>query len=121
MSLSRAFLQAGADAVVAALWDVDDAQTRRFMRFFYAALREGLAADEAIGRAQTSMLRLGGASALPQNWAGFVLTGAGATAVFAPRVPGSSRSRWLLGAVATVIVLSLVLTQRRRRTAAIAP
>lgn len=101
MSLTRAFLQAGADGVVAALWDVDDGETRTFMRLFYAGLRAGRAPDDALRHAQSRMIASGGRSAHPQNWAGFVLTGSAAAPIFTepapPAVPGA-RWLWLIAA-----------------------
>ena len=113
MSLSRAFLQAGADAVVAALWDVDDAQTRRFMRFFYDALRQGRPTDEALRAAQRAMLAAGGRSAAPENWAGFVLTGAATEPVFSvPPAAPLPRVRWHM-IVALAGIAALLLARRR--------
>lgn len=119
MSLSRAFLQAGADAVVASLWDVDDAETRRFMRLFYAELRAGTPPDDALRRTQQEMLRRGGAAALPRNWAGFVITGDAAESIFAPPRPAQP-SPLLLALVPAALALLWRLRRRRAGAAATA-
>lgn len=75
--LARAFIQAGAGAVVASLWDVDDRATMVLMRHFYQALvSERLTPDRALARAQRAMQSDRRWQA-PQHWAGFVVLGAG--------------------------------------------
>jgi CHAT domain-containing protein len=81
VGLTRAFLYAGSDAVMATLWEVDDASTAELMQQFYARLRVAAA---------TPADRLGKAAALaeaqrrlrateqyrhPYYWAPFVLMG----------------------------------------------
>ena len=116
MSLSRAFMRAGAGAVIAALWDVDDAETRRFMRFFYGGLMEGRAPDRALVGAQRSMLRRGGDSAAPHNWAAFVITGAASEPVFAAPARRTYTAFWLLPGILAAM-FALRLAWRRRETA----
>lgn len=75
--LARAFIQAGAGAVVASLWDVDDRATMVLMRHFYQALlSERLSPDRALARAQRAM-QFDARWQAPQHWAGFVVLGAG--------------------------------------------
>jgi CHAT domain-containing protein len=50
--LDRAFLRAGADAVVSARWRISDEATRTFMDTFYGALAEGASRVEALNTAQ---------------------------------------------------------------------
>jgi CHAT domain-containing protein/Tfp pilus assembly protein PilF len=75
VGLTRGFMYAGARAVVASLWKVDDAATADFMRRFYSAmLRDGLAPVSALQRVQVEMSQ----SKLwsdPVHWAAFVLQG----------------------------------------------
>jgi tetratricopeptide (TPR) repeat protein len=75
LSLSRAFLYAGARRVVASLWPVDDRATAAFMREFYRALLvDHKSAVSALRFAQRSLsgdVRW----AAPYYWAGFVLQG----------------------------------------------
>src|SRR5207249_2990709 len=47
IGLSRAFFYAGANAVMASLWNVNDASTARLMGDFYATLSAGRPIDEA--------------------------------------------------------------------------
>jgi CHAT domain-containing protein len=75
MGLARSYLYAGADAVMATLWDVDDRATAAFMSHFYAALLKGNAAPaEALRRARAA-LQQDARFALPHYWAGFVMIG----------------------------------------------
>jgi tetratricopeptide (TPR) repeat protein len=74
--LASAFLAAGARAVLATLWTVDDAVAARFMERFYEALANGESAAGAVGRAQAE-LRADPRTAHPFYWAGFELVGDG--------------------------------------------
>lgn len=75
LSLSRAFIHGGARAVVATASTVPDRETAWLMRQFYTALRDGLAPDEALRRAQLEALGSGGTRAAPGIWAAFVVFG----------------------------------------------
>jgi CHAT domain-containing protein len=80
LGLSRAFFHAGARAVMASLWNVNDASTSEYMQRFYAALREGEAADAAARSAKLSFLtdaRL----RHPYFWGAFVVSGDAAASV----------------------------------------
>ena len=82
--LARSFLLAGAGAVVAAQWDVEDASTARLMTELYRRLADGDRLAPALAGAQTAQRAAG---AHPLDWAGFVaLAGPGLLA--GPR-PGS--------------------------------
>jgi len=74
-SLVTPFLAVGAEAVVANLWDSDDAFTAVFMRAFYTYVRRGLPTADALRRAKVDVIARYGAEAPPQLWAGFILTG----------------------------------------------
>ncbi|MBI3456088.1 MAG: CHAT domain-containing protein [Candidatus Rokubacteria bacterium] len=74
ITLAAAFSQAGAESIVASLWEVNDAATRDFMVAFHGALaRTGRAA--AFQQAQLAVLR-NPATAHPYYWAPFILIGA---------------------------------------------
>jgi CHAT domain-containing protein len=70
LSLSRAFLRAGASGTVAALWPVGPA-TADLMGAFYPALARGAAPAAALRQAKLALRR--GQWASPFHWAGFTL------------------------------------------------
>ena len=69
---TRTLLLAGADAVVASLWDVNDASTAELMRGFYASLRAGQPTAAAL---RTSILAVRQKFPHPKYWAAFIMTG----------------------------------------------
>jgi CHAT domain-containing protein len=86
VGLVRALQIAGADAVVASLWQVADESTAELMSRFYRHLEGGAARDEAMRRAQLELIagpvigerdgrpiRLDATA--PRHWAPFVLLG----------------------------------------------
>lgn len=75
IGLTRGFMYAGARAVVASLWQVDDESTAELMKRFYRAmLKDGRRPAEALRIAQLEMSR-SRRWAAPFHWAGFVLQG----------------------------------------------
>ena len=73
MNLSRAFLAAGSNTVVASLWPVSDAGAVAFMTEFYRGLlQQGLRPDAALASAQMALANSHQWSA-PFFWAGFVI------------------------------------------------
>jgi hypothetical protein len=114
-------MHAGARAVLASLWEVDDAQTRRFMGLFYRALRNGAAPDEALQRAASAMIRAGGDAARPENWAAFVLAGDARHPVVAPQEPPLLRAGLVFAAVAAALASMLWISRRGGRRPADAP
>ncbi|HWR52735.1 MAG TPA: CHAT domain-containing protein [Bryobacteraceae bacterium] len=66
-----AFLHAGAENVVAGLWDVNDASTAALMDEFYAAIGAGGSPPEALRTAKLALLRSEGAWRKPYYWAPF--------------------------------------------------
>lgn len=77
VGLVQSFLQAGAGAVVASLWRVQDRATAELMEEFYRRLARGESRAAALAGAQRALLRRPG-TAHPFHWAGFVLSGSGA-------------------------------------------
>lgn len=71
-SLATAFSVAGASAVVASRWSVDDSSTARFFELFYQALSRGRSRGEALREAQELMAR---EKPEPYYWAAFSLLG----------------------------------------------
>lgn len=74
ISLARAFQYAGARSVLSTLWNISDDSTAEWMRMFYTALLEGVPKDEAVRRAQVSLLQ-SERWAAPYYWAAFQLDG----------------------------------------------
>jgi CHAT domain-containing protein len=74
VGLSRAFLGAGAEHVIASLWAVEDRSTATVMKRLHVRLRSGDSVERALSEAQRETLR-NGATASPFYWAGFVLVG----------------------------------------------
>jgi CHAT domain-containing protein len=73
ITLAAAFSQAGAEAIVASLWKVNDQSTRDFMVVFHRELGSGQVV--ALQRAQRAVLA-NAATAHPFYWAAFILIGA---------------------------------------------
>ena len=75
VSLTRAFMYAGAPRVVASLWQVNDHATAELMSQFYRGiLQQKLPPAAALRAAQRTLSRDPRWSA-PYYWAGFVLQG----------------------------------------------
>ena len=68
-----AFLRAGAQRVIAGLWDVDDRSTADLMGRVYAEMAQGRSPSAALRRAKLDMIARGGAGAKPYYWAPFQL------------------------------------------------
>jgi hypothetical protein len=66
-----AFLEAGAQNVVAGLWEVDDASTAKVMETMYAQLRGGATPPQALRNAKLQMLHSDGPFRKPYYWAPF--------------------------------------------------
>jgi CHAT domain-containing protein len=75
VGLARAFLHAGADAVAMTLWRIPDASTSALMRRFYARMRAGEKAAEALRGAKLELLHGSTSRRAPFHWAGVVLSG----------------------------------------------
>lgn len=76
ISLTTAFIVAGARTVVTSLWAVDDESTAKLMVAFYRGfVKDGSSRAQALRHAQLEMIRAGGAASHPRHWAPFVLVG----------------------------------------------
>jgi CHAT domain-containing protein/tetratricopeptide (TPR) repeat protein len=73
MTLSQAFLYAGARSVVATLWPIRDDAAAAFAERFYAGLQRS-SAPEALAEAQRAMLR-DPRYGLPLDWAAYTVSG----------------------------------------------
>ncbi|MGH9870251.1 MAG: CHAT domain-containing tetratricopeptide repeat protein [Candidatus Polarisedimenticolia bacterium] len=99
VSLPSAFLEAGARAVVATLWEVGDRTSAEFMSRFYQAIASGQLPAEALRAAKMEMIASGDPRlARAGAWAPFIFIG-----------DPSSRAtlgRWRAGPVSIVVLLS---------------
>jgi CHAT domain-containing protein len=66
-----AFLEAGAQNVIAGLWEVDDASTARLMERVYGELRRGATPQRALRTAKLAMMHSDGPYRKPYYWAPF--------------------------------------------------
>jgi len=102
LGLASAFLSAGAPAVVATLWPIDDEAAYRLVRFFYEALAGGRTVSDALREAQTKLAR-SRRYRHPFYWAGFIVVGEGERTV---SLELRRRWGWVLMAI---LVLAAVL------------
>ncbi|HUR81767.1 MAG TPA: CHAT domain-containing protein, partial [Thermoanaerobaculia bacterium] len=70
VGLAWAFLKAGADQVIAALWEVNDSATPELMETMYGEIRKGRDPADALREAKLRLIR---AHRKPLYWAPFVL------------------------------------------------
>jgi CHAT domain-containing protein len=68
-----AFLRAGAQRVIAGLWDVDDRSTTDLMGRVYSEIAAGKSPSAALRTAKLAMIARGGAASKPYYWAPFQL------------------------------------------------
>jgi CHAT domain-containing protein/Tfp pilus assembly protein PilF len=68
-----AFLKAGAENVVAGLWDVNDQSTAKLMTGLYTNIAAGDAVSDALRKSKLALIQGGGAWAKPLYWAPFEL------------------------------------------------
>ena len=93
MSLERAFLLAGANAVMATLWPAGDTYDVALMKRRYEILSKGADEGAAFHQAKVDLLKEFGDQAPFIYWAGFTLVGDGSTAVFAAESSRMKRLR----------------------------
>lgn len=74
LSLTRAFLEAGAGQVVGSCWKVQDRQTSQLMDVFYSQLLDGKSHAEALQQAKIKLIKDKNI-ALPKYWCAFILFG----------------------------------------------
>src|ERR1017187_10012711 len=68
MGFAWAFLQAGAQNVIASLWDVDDARSVDIMRRLYAGMAAGQSPARALRSAKLALLHAHDSGRLPYYW-----------------------------------------------------
>jgi CHAT domain-containing protein/tetratricopeptide (TPR) repeat protein len=114
LSLARAFLQAGARAVVGNLWEVRDDEAEELMVAFYRHLGQGRSVGAALASARRERARAGAPTAA---WAGTVVLGDGDAVLPAP-VRGSGGAEPLVGLAAALLATAfLALLYRSARAA----
>ena len=74
VGIARAFLGAGARAVLVSLWAIDDDATLEFMKNFYSHLVKGISASESLNKAMKHMRESDEFNEV-KHWAPFVLIG----------------------------------------------
>lgn len=74
-TIAHAFAHAGAPAVIATLWQVDDLAARTLAEAFYEEKMLGSSNAAALGKAQRDMIAAGGPTANPAFWASAVIFG----------------------------------------------
>src|SRR6185437_6826199 len=75
VGLSWAFLRAGAQNTIGALWEVNDASTPQLMDYFYSELQKGSRPDAALRAAKLALIGSNKVFAKPFYWAPFQLYG----------------------------------------------
>ncbi len=76
LSIAQAFQFAGAQSLVASLWNVDDKRTPALMQDFFKNLWQKMSKNEALNLAKRDYLKANlGLDAHPCFWAGLLLTG----------------------------------------------
>jgi len=121
VGLSRAFFYAGAGAVLASLWNVNDSAAAQWMGIFYDAVHRGAPIDEAVRAAKLRFAASGTRLSHPFYWAGFIVTGHAGLPLDLP-----ARRGWgLVPAARTLLLLAALLliylkarAVRKRRTEA---
>ena len=73
VGLSWAFLRAGAEQVIASLWEVNDASTPKLMDQLYSSITQGEDPAAALRNAKLTLVRSKGIYSRPFYWAPFVL------------------------------------------------
>lgn len=114
LSLGRAFLRSGAQAVVQTLWPVDDQGTSEILESMYARLAEGAFVSAALHDAKLQFLKQHAASPLanPLYWSGIEVIGAELHTV-----DDSHRRWWGAGAAMAFLAIALIYRRSRRSRA----
>ena len=110
LSLASAFFAAGAEVVVASLWNLEDQAAQRFGRRFYRHLSEGRPAGQALAAAQRESIAAGED---PAHWAGLLLIGNGDWRI----APPPPRRYWPM-VLAVLAAGAIVIWVFKRRSAA---
>lgn len=112
--LAGAFLAAGSRAVLASLWDVNDAATTVVMEQFYARLAQGMLPHDALHATKRYLSTQPGWDN-PAIWAAWVVYGPSDQPVFAQQPNTTNQIALALWAVAALALLLGLLRQTYRR------
>jgi len=112
--LTTAFLSAGASAVVATLWPVDDAVTADLMKKFYRELAKGSTVAFALRRAQMA-IRGNKKTEHPFYWAGFIVTGNGNITVNLEEKESRIYLRYFLSLIILTAIFTAAWIMSRRK------
>lgn len=112
--LTTAFLSAGASAVVATLWPVDDAVTADLMKKFYRELAKGGTVAFALRRAQMA-IRGNRKTEHPFYWAGFIVTGNGNITVNLEEKESRIYLRYFLSLIILTAIFTAAWIMSRRK------
>ena len=104
--LTAPLLAAGARAVVATAWPIDDHETVAVVEDFYRALSRGATVGSALREAKLAAMRRG---APARDWASFTVIGDPTV-----RIPleSPSRARWWIVAALVIVTLGVVAATR---------
>lgn len=116
IGLTRGFMYAGSQSVVASLWRVEDEATAELMKYFYGAmLKDRLAPAAALRAAKEAMWGQERWRA-PYFWAAFVLQGEYRNPIFEEGwFSGKASGVMLIAGALAAVVLSYCLVKRRRK------
>jgi len=107
MSLSRAFLYAGARATIATLWNVPDAPGPVFADVLYRELASGAPLGAAAAEARRELRRRG---APPRVWSAYIVTGDPGTRVgITPRTSPRLITAGVSGAAAILLLIAAIV------------
>ena len=108
-SLARAFLQAGAGAVLASLWPLEDAEASSLFSDLYRHLGRGVCVAEALRRAQASAADRGLSTA---TWAGLTILGNGDLTPLKNR--GKPIWFWILTGIVFLVLVGILVRKTTR-------
>lgn len=114
LSLSRAFLYAGAKGIVSSLWKTEDGVSAYLMKQMYGWMQKGYSSEAALREAKLSLLRNDAISArfkTPNYWSNFVYIGS-----IHPNKSNLHSAWWVTGAVVLILVVVIVARKIIRAT-----
>lgn len=112
-SLARAFMYAGAPAMIVSLWQVNDYTTSAIMEIFYYNLAKGMHKDEALRQAKMQFIESSeGITAHPAFWSPFVLIGNDSPTLISRK---GTFLPWAIGGGILLVLLGTLILRRRKQ------